>query len=893
MHVLITNTGDEGFCVSKEDGIYADSEDETAFYVCQGEKATKKFCPTGLKFNPVISSCDVPEDVKFVGTDTDSVGSLDTKENSRWTSLPANAGLKVLSVGESERPTKEDDKADSNAPQAHKLFSVNIFNGAHTQATNKHPERTQNKFASRERFQGNGQNNVVNITSVENTVPNDNFKKPELATTTTDVQSKDQEDLRNVTNQKMKDNLSLPIAQKIQSASNSSLNHETDQNEWRHYGESTLSSQDSTFKHPLRPASFNILPKRPETSFTSDHKNRQADIKADRDTNTFQGHLGTSPRKLFSINIYGSHPQVLSMQNEMQTTDENRLDGEHKLELAAQYRDTGSFNNGRKVFVDPLEFHSDQGEVFKTPAQTKPENDYNAENSTHVADFGSKTVVQDLFSTNDSMSSTPLHFKLKINMDNSGKQPVINCTLSECSESNFAIQEDKTNDWKSQINGSASESTGTLQKLFGGHDNSGDFHVTFKTGSPEPMTQPQEMKGLHVSPKNLTELIIPPSQTHTVKSPSQPEINSQTHIQPLHNSSKDEREDMFSRHHNVTTILATNKNREEQGIRTQDNKETMKGGDVIQHSERGDESKATNVQTSTLDESAASNINSSTGSRGPLTEKYEADVNITRPTVNVDEYNDKKFENANQVPSSENVPEKVNEQKENSPNNKLQTSSPAVGLTKQLENNDIKDQFHKQEQLSLQDFVQIQNRPQLKIILKNPGRILNPLRRRSDAKGHIVKILKSLIDRPLKVGSKNKEVASMLSSLANKPVAGTTRENIPQEDSRAIEDSGNIAQSILEANKEYLDAIAMQGMVFSDGDPETENMTSIEGSINHSHGYQQQEYEVSPWKSLHAGGKGSSTDPHEQNLDTSTHQDNWLNGEHLITRLQDDGGSGK
>ena len=205
----------------------------------------------------------------------------------------------------------------------------------------------------------------------------------------------------------------------------------------------------------------------------------------------------------------------------------------------------------------------------------------------------------------------------------------------------------------------------------------------------------------------------------------------------------------------------------------------------------------------------------------------------------------------------------------------------------------MKSPFLEQEQLSPHDFVQIQSRPQLKIILKTPGRILNPLNRRSGAKGHIVQILKSLIDRPLELDSKGKEVVSMLSSFTNKTVTGTARERISQDDSKAVEDGGNIAQSILEANKEYLDAIATQGMVFSDGDPETENMTSMDGSINHSHGYQQQEYEASRWKSPHTEVEDSSTEPQEHSLGINTHQGDSVQGEYLITRLQEDGGSGE
>lgn len=118
--------GEESFCVGKENGIYADPYDETAFYLCDDQKTTKKFCPTGLKFNPVISMCDVPQDVRYTGNDVDSFEyQVRPKGKPRWTSLQGTKGLKVLSFGSPDE-TKILPKV-----KPHKLLSINIFHSPH------------------------------------------------------------------------------------------------------------------------------------------------------------------------------------------------------------------------------------------------------------------------------------------------------------------------------------------------------------------------------------------------------------------------------------------------------------------------------------------------------------------------------------------------------------------------------------------------------------------------------------------------------------------------------------------------------------------------------------------------------------------------------------------
>jgi len=119
------------FCVSKEDGIYADPIDQAAFYMCEGKKTTKKLCPWGLVFNPMISVCDYPENIKFVWFDPEAGTGRksQSKKITRGKSLPGNGDK---SVGGLEENEKHKDRASAlNKQKPHKLFSINIFKGDH------------------------------------------------------------------------------------------------------------------------------------------------------------------------------------------------------------------------------------------------------------------------------------------------------------------------------------------------------------------------------------------------------------------------------------------------------------------------------------------------------------------------------------------------------------------------------------------------------------------------------------------------------------------------------------------------------------------------------------------------------------------------------------------
>ena len=893
--------------MSKEDGIYADPEDETAFYVCEGEKPTKKFCPTGLKFNPVISGCDIPEDVKYVGNEGDSLGTSSSKDESRWTSLPGNERLKVLSVGGRQEPQKDSSKTDSKLLPPHKLFSINIFNGDHSQIIGKLHEGRVNNAVNNGSFQGNVQNIAENVTPMGSTTK-ENYRKLESASA--EVALNVQERLRNGQNKKISE---------TPSANNNDLSQGAGRLEDNHHGESTFIPQDSSSpatelnpKIPLRPANQSFPSTLPESS---DNRKLQAGQDAGN-TNSLQGHLGQPPHKVFAINIYGSHPQAPNNENQILKSDQNRLSGVKAFELADQSRDTSSSNNGHRVLAGALGFENAHGDPLNTP-EFKSVGEYQQEHQSS-ADLGTKAVEENMLSTNGFAATTPLHFKLKINMDNSGKQPVINCTLSECSENDFAIE-----DYKIAGNGSESHPPGSTnesnedKQTFVHHQNNHGSKITKDGGdTSKPVDLPQGMQELRVAPNQLVRPSITFSQTKPIKNnPPQLEDVSQTIVQSSHSSLSKEAEDVFSPHRNGTTAQTASESQSENRIKTQEN-DVGKNGDNV--SEKGKSDKETKVAANLQHKLSYENRQVNRMSTQNNTETTKGDkviqpgerVNQVKVTNHqkslagessvsnssvIDEHNARKFENANQIPGNENnfhAEEGHEQQEETFFNTKLKTGTQANSLTNQLEHNNIKNQFRERGQLSSQDFVQIQSHPRLKIILKNPGEIINKLKRRSDAKGHIVQILKSLIDRPLKLGSKNKEVASMLSTLVNKQVQGQNRQNTPQDDSEAIKDSGSIAESILEANKEYLDAIAMQGMVFSDGDPETENMASALDSYQ-SHVYQQQQLGGSQMANSDAEGRVPATGfPEKSPRDGALQKDEHLNDEHLITGIKGSGGGG-
>lgn len=53
---------DQSFCTDKFDGFFEDPNNCTVFYQCLKGKATKRHCLKGMVFNPLLKTCDIPQD---------------------------------------------------------------------------------------------------------------------------------------------------------------------------------------------------------------------------------------------------------------------------------------------------------------------------------------------------------------------------------------------------------------------------------------------------------------------------------------------------------------------------------------------------------------------------------------------------------------------------------------------------------------------------------------------------------------------------------------------------------------------------------------------------------------------------------------------------------------
>lgn len=873
-------TGDVAFCVGKEDGIYADPQDQTAFYMCKGEKATKKFCPTGLKFNPTISSCDVPEDVRFTGNDVESPDDSHSKETTRWSSLPSNDGLKVFSVGGPEESKKYEDKTIPQAQQPHKIFSINIFNGAHV---------IPNAAAENEKvYRDKGQSIIQNSTAVETRLTKDNSNV------------NDDNDSPNVSDHMSDENTSSSVAEEMQAAINANLESTNDQLQTSSHH--VLSTSDPASKDHT--TSLSASSKFPVSAGNLGNKNHQS-VRESGKTIVLPGHLRISPHKLFAINVFGLHPKAPPMEDKMYNTNENtRLSGDQSVKPENRYDDEPIITN--KVPVQPLYSQEKNGEVSDTPG-IKSEYQYERQSQPVVP--GIKPVEDQYLNTNEGIGSKPLHFKLKVQMDKSGKQSAMNCTLSECSENDFAIEDDKSKGKGTQTQQSdpLTSSTGEYDNKHGSPENENDkeFHITLNTIGSEPL------RGLHVIPIQSNGLQTKPSaQAQEMKYPTELEDSSQVRVPPPNVSLVKETQELsqqFSEHNFENTATLSNLTTASQETtegKSQGNLQSMEVNKEDQQDDNRNETKVVHLQQVSTNESSISD--GLTGPGFPLSKTYEG--YIKTPSANMSANNDKELENTYRVPVKENVSGRVEEKNipENYFDTNVQSSSQLKTSTiNQLPQSRITNHFHGDFQLGYKNFLPPQttakDQPQLKIILKNPGklgRFLNSgsqLNRRSGARGHIVQILKSLIDRPLQLGPKNREdVVSKLSSIVSKSMRGGARGKTLQSDLESIQDSGSIAQSILEANKEYLDDIAMQGMVFSDGDPETENMTDIADSIKKGREYLHQSSEFPQWENEKNAEQGASTEFRGQRSgQDESNQFLQKYDDYLSDQVQDDGDESK
>ena len=216
------------------------------------------------------------------------------------------------------------------------------------------------------------------------------------------------------------------------------------------------------------------------------------------------------------------------------------------------------------------------------------------------------------------------------------------------------------------------------------------------------------------------------------------------------------------------------------------------------------------------------------------------------------------MQNTHPIPEKESVAtlDRLHINEVNQGENK-ETSDHGLKNTSRQDSSSNNNEPQRYTQQNNQSFLQAHrtppvNQPQLKIILKNPGKLgllfktdSAQLKKRSSARSHTMQILKSLMKKTLSLGARKAHEGLKLSNAVKKSTSGKVPQSV--DDLERIKDSGSIAQSILEANKEYLDDVAMQGMIFSDGDPDTENMAEIADSIKQGHNFLEHTSEFSQW----------------------------------------------
>ena len=739
---MVFLTGHVPFCVSKEDGIYADPIDQAAFYMCEGKKTTKKLCPWGLLFNPMISVCDYPENMKFVWFDPEAGTGRKSKSKkmTRGKSLPGNAGK---SVGGLEEDEKHKDRASAlNKQKPHKVFSINIFKGDHA--------------------------------------------APKIGTENETVdQDKEQSDAKKL----------HPSAAKelFQVHTQNTANHSMLQNK----SSSTPENMNQTLKDILQ---FSDEKLRKETTANSLPQRFFSSGKSS----------SFSPRKMFAINLFGLKSK--DMLSDMQVTNESAGLMEQPGELSRQFADEQVF--AHKVPESPLYTQNNDTNVSNISEIKSEKVHHHHQLTKQLEDLGNKRPENKLPAAADAMPS-PLHLKLKVQMDHSGQQPALNCTLSECSEMQNGLPTpsksiaDSINNYGSQ-----------------GNKTDGEFHIVLNTAGSDALNG-SITPGVNIKVADLQEVLPLMTQgDHYLEDTSQPQMLNKT----LTKFTQDFRD-------NTTSKLFT--------AASQDKNDLKVGNSEVEQAMIQWENYTTSNKILPQNSSTSEHFNEGNDfpvSRIPLGQKYEGNM----------------LQNTHPIPEKESVAtlDRLHINEVNQGENK-ETSDHRLKNTSRQDSSSNNNEPQRYTQQNNQSFLQAHrtppvNQPQLKIILKNPGKLgllfktdSAQLKKRSSARSHTMQILKSLMKKTLSLGARKAHEGLKLSNAVKKSMSGKVSQSV--DDLERIKDSGSIAQSILEANKEYLDDVAMQGMIFSDGDPDTENMAEIADSIKQGHNFSEHTSEFSQW----------------------------------------------
>ena len=748
---MVVLTGHVPFCVSKEDGIYADPIDQAAFYMCEGKRTTKKLCPWGLVFNPMISVCDYPENVKFVWFDPEAGTGrkIQSKKITRGKSSPGNAGK---SVGGPEEYEKHKDRASAlNNQKPHKVFSINIFKGDHA---------------------------APKISAENETVDQD----------------------KEQSNAKLKPH---PSATKelFQYHTQNTANHSMLQNKPRSMNQILKDILQFSDEKQREETTSNSLPQR----FFSSGK-----------SSSF------SPRKMFAINLFGLKPK--DTLNDMQVTNESAGLMGQPNELSRQFADKQVFSH--KVLETPLYTQKNDTNVPNISEIKSEEDHHHHQLTKQLEDLGNKRPENKLPAAVDAMPS-PLHLKLKVQMDHGGQQPALNCTLSECSEMQHGLPTpsgsiaDSINNDGSQVN-----------------ETDGEFHIVLNTAGSNTLNGSIN-PSMNIKFAGLQQVLPLMAQgDHPQTDTSQPQMLNKT----LTQFTQDFRDNTTSK------ITAASQGKNDLKVENNEVEQaTIQGGNYT----TGSKILPQNFSTS-------EHLNQGNGfpvSWIPWGRKYEGNM----------------LQNTHPIPEKESVAtlnrHHTNEDKQGE--NK-ETSGHRLENTSRQDSSSNNNEPQIYAQRDNQSYLQVhraspQIQPQLKIILKNPGKLGSlfktdsaQLKKRSSARSHTMQILKRLMKKTHNLRSGKAHEGLKLSNAVKKSMNGKISQSI--DDLEHIKDSGSIAESILEANKEYLDDVAMQGMIFSDGDPDTENMTDIADSIKQGHKFLGQTSEFSQWGDKNGLEDASSPD---------------------------------
>ena len=512
--------------------------------------------------------------------------------------------------------------------------------------------------------------------------------------------------------------------------------------------------------------------------------------------NAYQGHVTTEavrPRfqnnqissqagKILAINVYGLNPvEPDSREGNHNSNEYNKNLEPANLQKDASLSDQGSNN---VVSNTPTTGRSNQS-AFQQQSQK--------------ISLG-RGPFQDDIAVAKEATFTPLKFKLKVHMDKGNAQPTFNCTLSECSENGFAVDGETKGKGTLQspqtVPFSGTREKPTNNQVLEGLKGSKEVQITLSTVGSEPMrnvgkyevkSQQSEQVGKIDRGQSETK-----NETHNIIHQANSLVSEKTNrLLSQQFDDKGEKSMSQGKELNITDQKINAPSNVHPAIGQQENKSTL-------------ETKAVKTQENSKHQASTNQTLDRQGFPGT-----DANDNSGKK-LKVDKDGYQEFRPLGEVIGTSQVSTKNDSQA------KMKEEAKTVS-----------------ESTVLADF----NHPQLRIILKSPGKInsiLNGshLKRRLNKKRRWDQIIKSLIERPLKTGGRSKDVLAKLSKLMKKSLEDSREDKIGHANMPS-----NIAESILEANKEYLDDIAMQGMIYSDGDPETENINDIANTIKHGYNY--------------------------------------------------------